>query len=180
MTSAQQISGILQMALRRCPESNMASEAARRAALPILISAIIGGAEIYPLLLQWATRHVAVSPGLQDALRADCRVEIGEGGQTELRYGSLMQKTINYLAWAHPYSAAIGPPRKITENVAVDVNLAAPHMPTSPLGCRLCNWTKKRSCSSHTRASLLTGTPASLADILSPPSPVQELASRVR
>ncbi|KAJ1432211.1 hypothetical protein B484DRAFT_478746 [Ochromonadaceae sp. CCMP2298] len=129
MTSAQQISGILQMALRRCPESNMASDEARAAALPILVSAIIGGAEIYPLLLQWATRHLAVSPGLQDALRADCRVEIGEWGKTEFKYGSLMQKTINYLAWAHPYSAAIGPPRKITENVVVDVNVAAPHMP---------------------------------------------------
>jgi hypothetical protein len=29
----------------------------------------------------------------------------------------------------YPYSAAIGPPRKITSDVLVDVNVAAPHLP---------------------------------------------------
>ena len=136
-TYAEQIRGLLYTALSRCPDSAIRSEEGTAEALPLLVSGIVGGSEIYPLLLQWACRHLAVSPGLQQALRDQCTIidsrnstsaiggtDVGGGtgvGGARVRYGSLVPKAVSYMAWAHPYSAAIGPPRKITEDVLVDL-----------------------------------------------------------
>ena len=106
---AERISSILQLALWRCAEVNVDYD--KFNVLPILVSAIVGGAEIYPLLLHWAVRHLAVSPGLQRALREDCRSN-SPGADPQLNYGAL-----------------IGPPRKLTEDVAVAANQAADGTP---------------------------------------------------
>jgi hypothetical protein len=126
------VSGILRKAIARSVEidANMANSQLRIDALPILVSAIVGGSEIYPLLLHWAIRHLAVSPGLQQALRADCKQYADQSNTTvdALSYGSLIQKFVGYVAWAHPYSVAIGPPRKLTSDIILPVNVA-------PEGC---------------------------------------------
>lgn len=75
------------------------------------------------MLLYWAARHLAITPGLQEALREECLNTVSSPTSTSgIKYGNLMQKTIMYLAWAHPYSAALGPPRKITEDVILNMN----------------------------------------------------------
>jgi len=118
---AGRITSLLKTALARSSEQDE-SLRDRNDLVPILVSAIVGGAEIYPLLLHWAVRHLAVSPGLQMAIRRDIK-RAPDGGY---EYGSFIPKVVSHIAHTHPYSAAIGPPRKVTQDVNVRVVTSAP------------------------------------------------------
>ena len=41
--------------------------------LPLLVSAAVGGGEIFPLIFEWIVRRLALEPKLQEELRTQCR-----------------------------------------------------------------------------------------------------------
>jgi len=77
--------------------------------LPLLVSACVGGGEIFPLLMHWTVRRLALEPQLQ----AEIRAELGKSSQP---YGSRLPRTLAAVLRQCPYSLAIGPPRKALEN----------------------------------------------------------------
>ena len=79
-------------------------------ALPIIVSAVVGGAEIFPLLLQWILRRVAVEPKLQSDLREN---ELGATLKPSPRMGRAAAAASKQV----PMSAAVGPPRKVLHDV---------------------------------------------------------------
>jgi hypothetical protein len=124
-STAEAISSLLKTALQRCCKEDdvVRNQTESLDLIPILVSAIVGGAEIYPLLLFWTVRHLAVSPGLQNAIRRECAtIDDGE-------YGSFVKRVVSHISYIHPYSAALGPPRKITQDTSVMVNIASPGQP---------------------------------------------------
>lgn len=126
-STAEAISSLLKTALQRCCKEDDALRAQAESLdlIPILVSAIVGGAEIYPLLLLWTVRHFAVSPGLQNAIKRECSTK--KDGE----YSVFVQRVVSHISHSHPYSAALGPPRKITEDTPVMVNIAPPGQPSN-------------------------------------------------
>eukprot|EP00325_Prymnesiales_sp_UTEX-LB-985_P001523 CAMPEP_0174703368 /NCGR_PEP_ID=MMETSP1094-20130205/7341_1 /TAXON_ID=156173 /ORGANISM="Chrysochromulina brevifilum, Strain UTEX LB 985" /LENGTH=445 /DNA_ID=CAMNT_0015901281 /DNA_START=8 /DNA_END=1345 /DNA_ORIENTATION=- len=74
--------------------------------LPLLVSACVGGGEIFPLLIEWTVRRLAIEPDLQVAIRTELAT------QSSRSYGSSLTRTLAAVMRQCPYSLAIGPPRK--------------------------------------------------------------------
>ncbi|GMH58843.1 hypothetical protein TrRE_jg12723 [Triparma retinervis] len=82
--------------------------------LPLLVSATVGGAEIFPLLLQWCVLRLAVDKETQDRLHAMLDNPSGPS------IPPLFIKVAAACARDCPVSAAIGPPRKITAPTMIE------------------------------------------------------------
>jgi len=123
---ADQVGALLETALARSRSP--------RELKPLLVSATVGGAEIFPLLLQWAVLRLAVDPSAQQRLHDDLRpVEqtttlsteeesgAAAGGKAPAKrpgeFGPLFIQAVAACARDCPVSAAIGPPRKLTSAV---------------------------------------------------------------
>ena len=74
--------------------------------LPLLVSACAGGGELFPILLQWIVRRLALEPELQ----ATIRQELTKSGQP---YGATLPRVLSEALRQCPYSLAVGPPRKV-------------------------------------------------------------------
>ena len=79
--------------------------------LPLLVSATVGGGEIFPLLLRWIVLRLAADPDTQEALHAS----LGSRRKQRGGFTPLFSTVVNACALDCPVSAAIGPPRKIIE-----------------------------------------------------------------
>jgi len=73
--------------------------------LPLLVSACVGGGEIFPLLLQWTVRRLSLDPQLQATIRQELKA-------LNRPYGSTLPRVLGAVMRQCPYSLAIGPPRK--------------------------------------------------------------------
>ena len=100
---AQQVRSLLLDSLQRSGRSPEECEEL----LPLLVSACVGGGEIFPLLLQWATRRLSLDTQLQ----ADIRSELNLASSSR-PYGSTLPRVLAAVMRQCPYSLAIGPPRK--------------------------------------------------------------------
>lgn len=105
---ARQVRELLLTAQRRSGRD----ESTVQELLPLLVSACVGGGEIFPLLLQWTIRRLAIEPDLQAELRADLAASGKE-------YGSLLPQILTAVLRQCPYSTAIGPPRKVLRDFDV-------------------------------------------------------------
>ena len=126
---AQQIKSILQLAIER--------SGASEDLLPLLVSATVGGSEIFPLLLQWIVLRLSVDPTTQDLLCAS----ILDEERTPRTPPALFGACISRCAYDCPVSAAIGPPRKVTSEATFEgwtlpaesiVFAMHPNLPHSP------------------------------------------------
>lgn len=99
---AQRVRELLLVALARSGRDATQSEEL----LPLLVSACVGGGEIFPLLMQWTIRRLALEPELQAEIRAQLQPE------SSRPYGSSLPRTLAAVMRQCPYSLAIGPPRK--------------------------------------------------------------------
>ena len=120
---ADQVGALLETALAR--------SGSPRELKPLLVSATVGGAEIFPLLLQWAVLRLAVDPSAQQRLHDDLRrpaepaTEVSSGAAAHGKaaancpgaFGPLFIQAVAACARDCPVSAAIGPPRKLTSAV---------------------------------------------------------------
>eukprot|EP00966_Prymnesium_polylepis_P277289 6406977-Prymnesium_polylepis.2 len=79
------------------------------ARLPLLVSACVGGGEIFPLLTQWSVRRLALEPDYQATLRE----EAASAGGSPRVYRAAIQAVLKQC----PYSTAIGPPRKALDDI---------------------------------------------------------------
>jgi len=84
--------------------------------LPLLVSATVGGSEIFPLLLHWQMLRLSVAPEMQEELYADLLKN--SGGKRG--FGPKFLKCVSACAKDCPASAAIGPPRKLVETLVVN------------------------------------------------------------
>eukprot|EP00520_Triparma_pacifica_P001735 CAMPEP_0118632704 /NCGR_PEP_ID=MMETSP0785-20121206/591_1 /TAXON_ID=91992 /ORGANISM="Bolidomonas pacifica, Strain CCMP 1866" /LENGTH=312 /DNA_ID=CAMNT_0006523501 /DNA_START=75 /DNA_END=1010 /DNA_ORIENTATION=+ len=82
--------------------------------LPLLVSATVGGAEIFPLLLQWCVLRLSVDKEIQNRLHSELDVYSGSS------IPPIFMQAAAACARDCPVSAAIGPPRKITETTMLD------------------------------------------------------------
>jgi len=98
---AQQVRQLLLGALKRSGRSAEACEEL----LPLLVSACVGGGEIFPLLLQWTVRRLSLDPQLQATIRQELKT-------LNRPYGSTLPRVLGAVMRQCPYSLAIGPPRK--------------------------------------------------------------------
>lgn len=80
------------------------------AALPLLVAASVGGAEIFPTLLHWICLYFARHPDRQNAAAILADRRDSAGLMTEI-YGALRRTA---------YSVALGPPRKVLADVEFD------------------------------------------------------------
>jgi len=102
---AQRVRSLLLESLERSGRT----EEEREELLPLLVSACVGGGEIFPLLLQWTIRRLALDPQLQAEIRA-------EVATSKKSYGSSLPRVLAAVMRQCPYSLAIGPPRKALED----------------------------------------------------------------
>ena len=79
--------------------------------LPLLVSAAVGGGEIFPLIFEWIVRRLALEPELQEELRT----ESAEAGES--LYGPKTAAAVSEAMRQLPYAAAIGPPRKLIDDL---------------------------------------------------------------
>ena len=105
---AEQVRGLLLTALRR---SSRSEDEVQRL-LPLLVSACVGGGEIFPLLIQWAVRRLAVEPSLQAEL-------VEPSSSVSSSYSRKTARVVSAVLRQCPYSCAIGPPRKVLADVAM-------------------------------------------------------------
>lgn len=144
---AQRVRALLLRSLQRSGRSEEESEEL----LPLLVSACVGGGEIFPLLLQWTIRRLALEPALQvrslrtrrcdrhaciharatasrssPAPQAEIRTELSS---TSKPYGSTIPRIIAAVMRQCPYSLAIGPPRK----ALTDFEFRGMHVPEGSL-----------------------------------------------
>lgn len=110
-------------------ETVLARSGAPHELKPLLVSATVGGAEIFPLLLQWAVLRLAVDPLAQQRLHDDLRrpaepateesgaTADGKASNRPRAFGPLFIQAVAACARDCPVSAAIGPPRKLTSAV---------------------------------------------------------------
>ena len=100
--------------------TSLLSEAVRRSGvkeedvLSLLVSATVGGSEIFPLLFQWIVLRLAVDVQTQDKLYQELRTLQSSG--KKVSSGSLFSSCISACALDCPVSAAIGPPRKVIKD----------------------------------------------------------------
>jgi len=101
---ASRIRRVLEAALNR------SGRGGEKEALPLIVAASIGGAEIFPTLLHWIVLAMAQDAALQE--RA-ARAAVTDDLQEVLRViYSVLRRTA--------YSVALGPPRKILQDAVVD------------------------------------------------------------
>ena len=81
------------------------SDAGCEEVLPLLVSACVGGGEIFPLLMQWTVRRLALVPAAQAEIRSELE-------SSSKPYGSSLPRMLASHHTNRPYSLAIGPPRK--------------------------------------------------------------------
>ena len=86
----------------------------REEILPLLVSAVVGGGEIFPLLLHWIILRLSVDPEMQESLYR----KLDTGSKQTASLHNLFGKTVSAIMYDIPYSPAIGPPRKM--NQAID------------------------------------------------------------
>eukprot|EP00930_Biecheleria_cincta_P066708 TRINITY_DN52963_c0_g1_i1.p1 TRINITY_DN52963_c0_g1~~TRINITY_DN52963_c0_g1_i1.p1 ORF type:complete len:464 (-),score=87.78 TRINITY_DN52963_c0_g1_i1:54-1370(-) len=79
-------------------------------ALPLVVAATVGGAEIFPTLLHWILLRLAAEPSLQEQVRAASADEDRDKLLREVY--RLLRRT--------SYSVALGPPRKVLADAVVD------------------------------------------------------------
>ncbi|CAE8660963.1 unnamed protein product [Polarella glacialis] len=79
-------------------------------ALPVIVAASVGGAEIFPTLLHWVCLHFAKNEDRQESA-ARAAAEGDKAGLLREMYAALRSM---------PYSVALGPPRKILADAVVD------------------------------------------------------------
>ena len=91
------------------------SNAKKEEVLSLLVSATVGGSEIFPLLFQWIVLRMAVDTQTQDILYQELQLRQSLGKKT-ITFGPLMQSCISACSLDCPVSAAIGPPRKIIQD----------------------------------------------------------------
>ncbi|GMI17646.1 hypothetical protein TrLO_g13869 [Triparma laevis f. longispina] len=82
--------------------------------LPLLVSATVGGAEIFPLLLQWSVLRLSVDKATQDSLYSSLLSNPGSS------VPPIFLQAAAACARDCPVSAATGPPRKITETTYIN------------------------------------------------------------
>ena len=98
---AQRVRELLLDALSRTGRSDAECEEV----LPLLVSACVGGGEIFPLLMQWTVRRLALDPAAQAEIRSELE-------SSSKPYGSSLPRMLAAVMRQCPYSLAIGPPRK--------------------------------------------------------------------
>jgi len=82
---------------------------------PLLVSATVGGSEIFPLLLQWCVLRLASATDAQEALHNDLKSLDEEKRQK--CFTPLFTSAVSACALDCPVSVAIGPPRKLTDSI---------------------------------------------------------------
>ena len=85
----------------------------REELLPLLISSVVGGGEIFPLLLHWMILRLSVDPETQENLYD----RLDNGGRRSASLHPIFGKTASAIMYDIPYSPAIGPPRKMNQDI---------------------------------------------------------------
>lgn len=113
---AQEIESILGEAVQRV--------SAPPEVLPLLVSAVVGGAEIFPLLLHWAVLRLSADPRAQEQLFAEL---VDQHSRPEKLSGApsggwtkTFVQAVAACACDCPVSAAIGAPRKLTKDLTFE------------------------------------------------------------
>ena len=107
---------IYDLLLKCCNRLQLSSEE-KEEILPLLVSAVVGGGEIFPLLLHWMILRLSVDPEMQESLCAKLDNTQSVGGKKSSLH-NIFPRTVSAIMFDIPYSPAIGPPRKL--NKAID------------------------------------------------------------
>ena len=80
-------------------------------ATSVFVSATVGGAEIFPLLLHWIVLRLSVDPKAQEKLFNSLHMRADQPPSP------IFAQTVSACCLDCPYSAAIGPPRKLVRSL---------------------------------------------------------------
>ena len=83
--------------------------------LPLLVSATVGGAEIFPLILHWIVLRLSVNAETQKLLFNEL-----PANESQPPSSALFTQTVSACCFDCPYSPAIGPPRKLLQEIDFD------------------------------------------------------------